>query len=281
MSVDQSSRLEQTDSSRLARYPLLAFIVLAYAISWTLWLVAFLIGDDSVLGAVAFVAGGFGPAAAALIVLRSTGQSVGAWVRAILRWRVPGRFWLFALGFPALLFGVANLVLVALGEPVEWSLLPERLLPYLGTFVLTLFFLGAQEEPGWRGFALPRLQQRFSPVTATVVLGLAWGFWHLPVAGPLGAVVPFVLAFFYTWLVNRSSSVLLAILLHAGFTPAQDHLVLLPDVGHGAADVAIGAAYLVGVGAVLLLTRGRLGFDAERNRRLTEDPDLVSADRQP
>lgn len=281
MSVDQSSRLEQADSSRLARYPLLAFLVLAYAISWTLWLVAFLIGDDSVPGAVVFVAGGFGPAAAALIVLRSTGQSVGAWVRAILRWRVPGRFWLFALGFPALLFGVANVVLVALGEPVEWSLLPERMLPYLGTFVLTLFFLGAQEEPGWRGFALPRLQQRFSPVTATVVLGLAWGFWHLPVAGPLGAVVPFVLAFFYTWLVNRSSSVLLAILLHASFTPAQDHLVLLPEVGHGAADVAIGAAYLVGVAAVLLLTRGRLGFDPERNRRLMEDPDLVSADREP
>jgi membrane protease YdiL (CAAX protease family) len=162
--------------------------------------------------------------------------------------------------------GTANLLLVALGEPVEWSLLGERILPYAGTFLLTLFFLGAQEEPGWRGFALPRLQERFSPVKATLVLGLIWGVWHVPLYGPVGFVVPMVLAFFYTWVYNRTGSTLMPILLHASFTPAQDHLILLSEETHGTTDVAMGLAYLVGLLVIVGLTRGRLGFDPERNK---------------
>jgi uncharacterized protein len=251
----------------IAAHPVLGFVGLTYAISWSLWLVAFLLGEDNVLAAVVFVAGAFGPAAAAAIVLKLTGGSLATWARAIVHWRVPGRYWLYALGLPAALFGVANLALLAMGEPVQWSLLGGRLWPYLGTFVITLFLLGGQEEPGWRGYALPRLQQRYRPVKATMILGLAWGIWHLPVMGPLGFVVPFVLAFFYTWLYNRTGSVLLAILLHASLTPAQDHLILLAEETHGTTDVAIGLVYLLGVAAVLVLTRGRLGYDTEANAR--------------
>lgn len=162
----------------------------------------------------------------------------------------------------------ANLALVVLGGEVEWSLLGDRVVPYAGTFVLTLFFLGAQEEPGWRGFALPRLQERFSPLTATLVLGLIWGVWHVPLYGPVGFVVPFVLAFFYTWVFNRTGSTFMAILLHASFTPAQDHLILLSDETHGTTDVAMGLAYLVGALVVVALTRGRLGFDRRQNRKV-------------
>jgi uncharacterized protein len=250
----------------VATHPVLAFVGLTYAISWSLWGVAYVLGEGP-LAMVVFVAGAFGPAAAAAIVLRMTGESLAAWARAIVRWRVPARFWLYALGLPALLYGIANLVLVWLGEPVEWSLLGGRLVPYLGTFVVTMFLLGGQEEPGWRGFALPRLQQRYGPLAGTVILGAAWGLWHLPVMGPLGFVVPFVLAFFYTWIYNRTGSVLLAILLHASFTPAQDHLVLLAEESHGTTDLAIGLVYLAGVAAILLFTRGRLGFDEAANDR--------------
>ncbi len=250
----------------IASRPVIAFVALAYAISWGSWLVSYLLGgDESALGMVVFVLGGFGPALAAFAVLRATGGSVRSWVSSILRWRVPARYWLYALGLPAVVMGSANLVLVALGEQVEWSLLGDRILPYAGTFLLTLFFLGAQEEPGWRGFALPRLQERFSPVKATLVLGLIWGVWHIPLYGPVGFVVPLVLAFFYTWVFNRTGSTLMAILLHASFTPAQDHLILLSEETHGTTDVAMGLAYLVGALVVVALTRGRLGFDRRRN----------------
>ncbi len=123
---------------------------------------------------------------------------------------------------------------------------------------------GALEEPGWRGFGLPHLLETHTPVRATLILGLAWGIWHVPVYGPLGFIVPLVLAFFYTYLWARTGSVLLAILLHASFTPAQDQLVLLPrDEAYSTAldapDFAILGVYLTAVVLLLLLTRGRLG----------------------
>ncbi len=273
--VETIDRESTAATGWIASRPIISFVAFAYTISWGLWLVSLLLGgDESVLGMVVFVLGGFGPAAAAFIVLRSTGGSTRAWVRSILHWRVPARYWLYALALPAALMGSANLTLAALGEPVEWSLAGERLVPYLGTFALTLLFLGAQEEPGWRGFALPRLQQRFSPVKATLVLGLIWGVWHVPLYGPVGFVVPLVLAFFYTWVFNRTGSTLMAILLHASFTPAQDHLILLPEESHGTTDVAMGLAYLLGALLVVALTRGRLGFDRVRNERLIDSAEV-------
>lgn len=267
--VETIERENVEASGWIASRPIIAFVALAYAISWGSWLVSYLLGgDESTLGMVVFVLGGFGPALAAFAVLRATGGSVRSWVSSILRWRVPARYWLYALGLPAVVMGSANLVLVALGEQVEWSLFGDRILPYAGTFLLTLFFLGAQEEPGWRGFALPRLQERFSPVRATLVLGLIWGVWHILLYGPVGFVVPLVLAFFYTWVFNRTGSTLMAILLHASFTPAQDHLILLSEETHGTTDVAMGLAYLVGTLVVVAATRGRLGFDRQRNEEV-------------
>ena len=250
----------------LARWPMVAFVAIAYALSWSFWGLASLAGTDTLLGAAAFVLGGFGPGAAALIVLASGAGSVRRWAASIVRWRVPGRYWAYALGLPALLYAAANLMLLAFGEEAAWALIGERIVPYLSTFVLTLFLLGGQEELGWRGFALPRLQARFGPLAATAILGLIWSVWHLPL-GPLAMIVPFFLAPFYTWLYNRTGSVLLAILLHASFTPAQDHLILQSSLSHGAADVVIGLAYLLGLVVLLVATRGRLGFDPEANAR--------------
>jgi hypothetical protein len=76
--------------------------------------------------------------------------------------------------------------------------------------------------------------------------------------------VPLVLAFFYTWLYNRTGSVLLCILLHASFTPAQDHLVLLPDAvveaePLGTIDFVIFGTYIAAALLLVVLTRGRLG----------------------
>ncbi len=255
------------DHPWMRAHPVWAFIATTYALSWSLWLVAWILteplGFNQWVGGVPFIAGGLGPAAAAMLVVRWTGGSVRAWARPILRWRVPLRYYAYALGIPAGLQVFANGVLVLLDEPVEPALLAERWPAYLATFLFVLTLGGALEEPGWRGFALPRLQRRFTPVVATALLGLAWGIWHVPFAGPLGFVVPFVLAFFYTWLYNRTGSVLLCILLHASFTPAQDHLLLLAEETHGVTDMAMGLAYLLGAGALIVLTRGRLGYEVE------------------
>ena len=253
---------EPTDGARgwFQRHPVIAYVALAYTLSWLTWLPA-LLGFG---GTALIILGGFGPLVAALVVTRYTGSSVQAWARQIIRWRVRFRYYLYALGLPLLLYGLVDVILVLFGYDINPALLLERVPAYLATLAFVAVLGGGLEEPGWRGFALPRLQQRYTPVVATLILGLVWGVWHVPLYGPLGFVVPLVLAFFYTWLYNRTGSVLLCILLHASFTPAQDHLVLLPTAvveaePLGTIDFVIFATYVAAALLLVGLTRGRLG----------------------
>ena len=244
------------------RHSFVAFVGLAYAISWTLWLISAAGG-----GIVPFLLGALGPMAAAAIVTHLRGDSLATWIRPVWRWRVAPRWWCYALGLPAALYGVVSIVLQLLGEPIDWGLAVDRLPGYATTFAFVLFLGGGMEEPGWRGFGLPLLQERSGPLRATLFVGLAWGFWHVPVYGPAGFVVPAVLAFFYTVLWNRTHSVGLCILLHASFTPAQDQLILMSrDRAYSSAldmpDWVILATYVAAALVLAAITRGRLGLPA-------------------
>jgi membrane protease YdiL (CAAX protease family) len=240
-------------------HPVAAYALLAYALSWVLWAPVVAGGGGPVV-VVLFFAGVFGPAASALIVSRAIGAPIGPWARQIVKWRVPVRYYLYALGLPALLLVIVNLTLALAGQDIDLGLLGERAPAYLGTFLLVVTIGGGFEEPGWRGFALPRLQARHSPVKATLILGVIWGLWHLPLYG-IAAVGPIAFVFFYTWLYNRTGSVLLCILLHASFTPALDHLVLRQD--NLGVDLAILATLVVAAAALVALTHGRLGYNVD------------------
>jgi membrane protease YdiL (CAAX protease family) len=239
----------------LTAHPVLGFVLIAYAVSWPVWLLAWVTGWFPLV-----VLGGFGPASAAAVMLRLGKQPLRPWLRRLLSWRVRPRFYAYALLLPAALYGLVNLALQVLGADVDWSLLPGRLPGYLLALLLTATLFGGLEEPGWRGYALPRLQARHTPFRATLLLGLAWGVWHVPLYGPAGFVVPLVLAFFYTWLYNRTGSVLLCVLLHGSFTAAQDELLLTAD--SVTVDAVILGIYVAAAAAVVLLTRGRLGVPA-------------------
>ena len=232
------------------RRPLAAFVVLAFGLSWGFWLLSFVTSSP-----VLFFIGGLGPAMAAAIVAWQLG-TLQPWLERVLRWRVSPWFYVFSVGFPILLYAVPNVVAALLGTSPDLSLVGERLPAYAVTWVSALF-LGGLEEPGWRGFALPRLQQRYTPVRATLLLGVVWGLWHLPVE-PLAIVVTVPLAFFYTWLFNRTGSALLCILLHASITPAQDHLTLVAD--SPVVDAAILGTLVVAAVGFVVATRGRLGL---------------------
>jgi membrane protease YdiL (CAAX protease family) len=250
----------------VGRHPFAAFVGLAFGVSWSFLAISLLGG-----GQVALVLAVLGPSLAAVLVLRLTGGSLQDWARSLVRWRVPVRWWVYALGLPIGLFLSVSLVLALLGEPVDWGLTLERAPSYAATWVFVLVLGGALEEPGWRGFGLPHLLERHTPVTATLILGLVWGLWHVPVYGPLGFVVPTVLAFFYTYLWARTRSVLLCVLLHASFTPAQDHLVLLPrdeayTTALDAPDFTILGVYVVAAVGLVVLTRGRLGMAPTRDQ---------------
>jgi uncharacterized protein len=238
-------------------HPVAAYVLLAYALSWTLWTPT-VAGGGGALVVTLYFLGALGPAASALIVTRMIGAPVRPWAKQIVKWKVPARYYLYALGLPALLFAIVNIELALAGQDVDLSLLSQRFPAYLATFLLVVTIGGGFEEPGWRGFALPRLQARHTPVKATLILGLVWGGWHLPLYGA-GAVGPLLFVFFYTWLYNRTGSVLLCILLHASFTPALDHLVLRED--SLSVDLAILLTLLGAAVTIVAVTRGRLGYD--------------------
>jgi membrane protease YdiL (CAAX protease family) len=146
------------------------------------------------------------------------------------------------LAFPVVLLGGVGLNGL-LGQPIQLSLvradLPLFLASLLATFLYLFLFGGPlNEEPGWRGFALPRLQARFTPLVATLIVGLAWGAWHLPLylngfypsAGPaslpgelaLRLLTTLLLSFALTWLYNKTGgNVLDCALMHASFNTAS------------------------------------------------------------
>src|SRR6056297_228207 len=252
--ISSGRTMERT--SLAARYPVALFFVLAYALSWGLWL-PIVLGYDGALREALFVAGIFGPALAGALMVKMQGESLGGWLRSIVRWRVRPRWWALALLIPAALISTASAAYALLGHEVDVSLLSGRLGGYLPALVMTALLGGGQEEFGWRGYALPRLEARHHPIAATLILGVLWGLWHLPIvaADPefqhgldVAALVPVVAlslvsvvgyAFLLTWLFNRSGSVLVAILLHAGFNTANEFLVPLPP------EAVEGAAYEV------------------------------------
>ena len=276
--------MTQTKASAgfVARYPFFFFVILAYVISWTAWGIGFTQAEGPV-ATFGHYAGGFGPLLAALVMTFALGRDPWAWFKGLFKWRVPVGWYLVVFGLPVLMVAVASGLFIALGYTIDPGLAPERLASYAPLFLAMALIGGGNEEPGWRGFGLPALQAALSPFRATLLLGIIWALWHLPLLwgdpGVRAGTVPVselslrvglllasitAHAFWYTWLINRTGSVLLCILLHAGYNTANGLLVLVPETDlHGAAEaVLLPIMTGVVVGSVLILlvaTRGRLG----------------------
>ncbi len=201
------------------RRPLSSFFLLSCLLSW--W-PALLYSRDASPVPIA----GFGPFLAALIVLGATGGRAGvqALLRSMVTWRVPRRAYLLAIGLPLMFSGGAILANLALGaaDPSASDLATWTSIPVTALFVLLIPGIGgAWEEPGFRGFALPRLEKRLGPMAGPLVLGVLWAIWHAPlflVGQILWTDVPVIVAasvviasVFHT----ARESVLVAMIMHA------------------------------------------------------------------
>jgi uncharacterized protein len=267
------------------------FVVLAFGLTWVVWvpraaaaqgLLPGEWGDRAVaLGAVST----YGPALAALLAAALTGgrpavRDLGA---RLGRWRVGWRWYAVVLaGPPAVSLAVAG-GWVALGGP--WAAAAPAALtagpgggplpvPELALlFVLLALTDGLGEEPGWRGYALPRLLAGHGALAASLGLGLVWALWHLPLFWTAGAALEGrsfllealalpALSVLYTWVFQHTrGSLLLAVLFHAAGNLWG--VVALPPAG---ADVTpallrISALWLLALGVTAAtgpqhLTRG-------------------------
>jgi membrane protease YdiL (CAAX protease family) len=202
-----------SNPSFFKRHAVVIFFVLAYLLSWMWVPIAALLGGPFLFP--------LGPLVAALIMVTVTG-SWRDFLSRVLRWRVPIRWYAVAILVPITMSLAAVSINVTLGAPMPTTAVVG---PLTG---LPLIFLNAIpdaplfEEPGWRGFALPRFPANRSRLANTALLGLLLVGWHAPLIlfepalAPAYLIGTFASAFVTNWVYyNTHESALLALLYHS------------------------------------------------------------------
>ncbi|PFN18303.1 CPBP family intramembrane glutamic endopeptidase [Bacillus cereus] len=276
----------------LESYPLTSFFVMAYLFSWVV-LIPFILSQWGIFPKtkafdIFFVANAFvGPMLAAYIMFRTL-EGKESWKKvrkSIISTKVGLKWYLFTLiVIPAVMF--LGMVILNGGIPTFHDLTFKFFVTYLISFVAT-FFLGGPlpEEIGWRGFALPRLQSKFGPLKATLLLSVLWAFWHLPhfltVAqrgGPgsdlsilyihlpifilLCLPISIILAWFYNC---HHGNLFIVMLVHASvntFSLVQAYSTN-PVLKNSDLFVGIGLGFVALL--ILIFTRGNLGYKQTSN----------------
>ncbi len=243
-------------------YPVTAYIALACGITWLCWITALVASNKMgyvlpvqdlyttlgqsgftdifhILTSLLFILGGFGPLIAAIIVVGFESGSVGiAELRKqTFRFRIGLNWYLkatiIAIAIPGVIF-----LLTVLTPLANFSVTGINILtPFIIPILLWEIIISFGEEPGWRGFLLPRLQKRFSGEKYIWLLGLIWALWHYPyvvfhtislmenISAPemlmstFFALAGYTMSligqtYIYAWFYNNTKSVFLAVLFH-------------------------------------------------------------------
>lgn len=237
--------------SWIDRHRLASFVLITYAFTWTIQAVLAATGlEASWTLSILIGLGAFGPPVGAAVVVRASGGSLRAWLSQVLRWRIGAKWWAIAIGLPPVVLALGSALFVLAGGPVDLGALPFAGI-YLFVMAWGIVWGGGQEELGWRGFMLPLLQERYSALVSSLLIGVAWAGWHLPLflnantthgGWPVSQQVVWAITIMtgsvlWTWMYNNTGGSVLAVaVFHAGinamgiYHPA-DRDVLVPEGG--------------------------------------------------
>ncbi|WP_246591309.1 CPBP family intramembrane glutamic endopeptidase [Aminobacter anthyllidis] len=199
-------------------WPVVSFVVLTFAITWIVFIPFYQAGGE----AIAWFT--FGPFVAAIVISAILGgwPKVRALLASVAKWRVPPVWYLVAIGMPVAVQLLAIWLNPLFGSaPPNWANVPAIAEIAVMVALLLVFSGPLGEEPGWRGFALPALLGERAALNASLVLGMIWTAWHLPLVllndySISSALHVMAAAVVFTWLYqNSAGSVLPAILMHA------------------------------------------------------------------
>lgn len=288
MDVSSSARPVVSSPGKLRQFmrghALLCYFVMAYGFSWVAWLPYILSLDGFGLLPVHLTQLGIlpgaylGPCLSGFLMTAATEGRAG--IRCLLSrfvlWRVRWYWYLVALcGIPLMIIMGFLMQPGALGS--LHPDVPQLLLFFPLLLIVEILTSGLAEEPGWRGFALPRLQRQYGSLLGSVILGILWGCWHLPLfltawqqgTSALG-ICEFVLgtvsiAIIISWIFNHTrESLLIAILVHAtvdAFTSASAATGLFTEQWMlKYEDPAVLAGFGLVALVLVVVTRGRLGY---------------------
>jgi membrane protease YdiL (CAAX protease family) len=203
--------------SYMKRYPQTTFWFIAWATSFFGWYMSTVYPSDLWILSV------FGSFFGGLLVSRIADGKEGlkTYLRRIIRWRIGWKWFAIALLLPLVLRFVALGLTVATGAAfpavIPWPSFSELIVE----FAIVFFIIALAEEPGFRGFALPKLLESHSALAASLILGALHAIWHAPlfILGQEPLVLVLIIisgAVLNTWLFNNTGgSVLIAMFLHA------------------------------------------------------------------
>lgn len=248
------------------------FVALAFTFSWLAWAPIVAFGWSTVAdpqGAILFLVGGFGPTVTGWWMLRRSGRRDT--LRRLIDPRpIAGRIWLVALlGYP-LVFALSSALTVVAGGAwpsfegaAGWVSGPGAL---AGGLLLVALLGPISEEVGWRGFAQDRLGATLGPLSGTLVLGVVWWAWHLPLFwmpstlhGSQGLLSAFAVGYLFTvlgyavflaWIHHRTGGAILA----AVTTHVSINLTFAAAAPFDGTIIAV-ATVLLTIGAIVLARR--------------------------
>jgi uncharacterized protein len=234
----------QTATSHAPVREVVIFFATTYAFTWAFFFGANLTGSG--LRVTMILLGALAPSLAAIaLTARHSGRpGVRELLGRLLRWRVKIRWYVFALGYMAAI--KLSVALVYRATQGTWPLFGAHSVVTILVLILVVGIIGGPlgEEIGWRGYALPRLAQRFGLAPASLLLGLVWSFWHLPLfflsiggdqfgqSFPTYLLQVTALSVAIAYLMgNTGGSLLLAVLMHSAINQTKD---LVPSTVTGA-----------------------------------------------
>jgi len=292
VTLDRPRRTPPEEDHPSAAGHLLAFFALTFAVTWTFFIAAAALsgalpaGTAPGLGLQALILlGTFAPAFVAVgLTARATGRAgVRALLRPLFQSDVRARWYVFAAGY---MIGIK--LTVALAYRLVTGAWPRfGVEPWYVMAAATVFstLIGGQagEEIGWRGYALPRLTARFGLGGASIVLGVIWATWHLPLfylhgvdtygqSFPAYLLQTTALSVALAWLYWRThGSLLLVMFMHAAINNTKD---IVPSVARAPTNPFVPTASLtswLGVG-VLWLAAGCFLVGMRRARLHPPEP---------
>jgi membrane protease YdiL (CAAX protease family) len=232
------------------------FFLLTFAYSWVIWIPSVLDGIGIELpfivtgySIVVVIIGAFAPMMAAItLVFREEGwKGTRVFLGQALNFRIKPVYLVLALALPVLIHAIAHYLALAVGLDVAKTLIPTEIpvapiVLAIPTFILMLVIGGGQEEFGWRGYAQEPLQEKIGVIPASLVIGVIWGIWHLPLwfmAGDLHGAYSFLafvmmttsISIVYAWLYNSSGKKLIVVIFfHAMSNTAAPLLPFLHGI---------------------------------------------------
>jgi uncharacterized protein len=279
-----------TTTAFLKRHSLSMGILLMFAFTWPIDLAhAGMLSFQVPFLVYLFLGWGFGAAAVLMTGLTLGKDAVISLLKRYLYWRVSWKWFLAAFLLEPLLMvlGVYGNAWMTGAAPNFSGIMAYQIFGKSATlwlFIVPFFiidFICNGEEIGWRGYILPRLQARHSALISTLIVGVIWGFWHLPKFLSNWNAVSFAwfmghtmaAAFIYTWVYNGTKgSLLLVTLLHASSNTAGIFLPLANTVSSQNMGAYIGYVLFEWVAAVVIvMATGPERFSRKEEKQVQEE----------